>query len=152
MKGGARTRSGPAPDPNALRRNRPKDAGEWTELPAEGRTDPAPDWPLPLKPAAAELVLWNREWRRPQALMWESQGQELEVALYVQAVLITQGDHKAADRTLVRQMMDSLGISTPGLRAARWKIVEQPEVSAQPSSSAASIKDRLAAIAPVRSL
>jgi hypothetical protein len=51
-RGGARVNSGPPPDPNALRRDRPSDVAGWTTLPAEGRTDslgrpkPAPKWPL----------------------------------------------------------------------------------------------------------
>lgn len=44
-RGGARVNSGPPPDPNALRRERPSDKDGWTTLPAarKGRT---PKWPL----------------------------------------------------------------------------------------------------------
>lgn len=51
-RGGARVNSGPPPDPNALRRDRPSDAAGWTILPAEGRRKAngaaagAPRWPL----------------------------------------------------------------------------------------------------------
>lgn len=51
-RGGARVNSGPPPDPNALRRDRPSDAAGWTTLPAEGRRKAngaqaaAPTWPL----------------------------------------------------------------------------------------------------------
>lgn len=51
-RGGARVNSGPAPDPNALRRDRPSDAAGWTTLPAEGRRradgkpSASPRWPL----------------------------------------------------------------------------------------------------------
>lgn len=51
-RGGARVNSGPPPDPNALRRDRPSDAACWTTLPAEGRRKAngaqaaAPPWPL----------------------------------------------------------------------------------------------------------
>src|SRR5690348_14984546 len=79
-KGGARTRSGPAPDPMALRRER--DAGEWKVLPAEGREGATPDWPL-TEQSDREAELWERLWRMPQAIMWERYGQEFEVALYV---------------------------------------------------------------------
>src|SRR5690242_11707288 len=78
--GGARARSGPAPDPTALRRDR--DAGEGTVLPTEGRQGATPDWPL-TEQSVREADLWERVWRMPQALMWERYGQELEVALYV---------------------------------------------------------------------
>ena len=43
--GGARARSGPAPDPNALRRDRKDDAG-WSSLPVIREGD-VPEFPLP---------------------------------------------------------------------------------------------------------
>jgi hypothetical protein len=46
-KGGARVNSGPPPDPNALRRDRPADRDGWVVLPADGYEGPAPEWPLP---------------------------------------------------------------------------------------------------------
>lgn len=46
-RGGARVNSGPPPDPNALRRDRPSDKDGWTTLPAEGRQGDPPAWPLP---------------------------------------------------------------------------------------------------------
>lgn len=46
-KGGARVNSGPPPDPNALRRERPEDKAGWTLLPASGRSGDVPLWPLP---------------------------------------------------------------------------------------------------------
>src|SRR4051794_35844860 len=111
-KGGARTRSGPPPDPNALRRDRKSD-GEWSTLPATGRDGDLPDWPL-ADQSQREAVLWEQEWLRPQAVMWERNGQQLEVALYVRSVVDAEArGATTSSRTLVRQMMDSLGISAP---------------------------------------
>jgi hypothetical protein len=45
-KGGARINSGPPPDPQALRRDRPSDRDGWTLLPAGGYGGPVPEWPL----------------------------------------------------------------------------------------------------------
>ncbi|MFR0351799.1 hypothetical protein [Streptomyces sediminimaris] len=119
-KGGARSRSGPAPDPDALRRER--DAGEWTILPAEGRQGATPDWPFD-EQTGREAELWERLWEMPQALMWERYGQDLEVALYVRRLAEAEGRNSSvALSTLVRQMGDSLGLSTPGMRANRWRI------------------------------
>jgi hypothetical protein len=118
--GGARVRSGPPPDPNALRRER--DVGEWTELPAEGRPGEAPEWPLDGQ-TDREMALWRRLWRMPQALMWQRYAQELEVALYVrQLVRCEKPRSPIILGTLVRQTADSLGLTTPGLRANRWRI------------------------------
>lgn len=121
MRGGARGRSGPAPDPNALRRDR-KDDGPWTVLPAEGRTGDAPEWPLSDE-TKREIALWEREWRRPQAVEWERNGQELEVAIYVRTIIAAE-KHDAAQnmRNLLRQQQEALGISLPGLLRNRWKI------------------------------
>lgn len=117
--GGARAHSGPAPDPNALRRDRDK-AG-WTTLPA-ARTDPAPSWPLS-RASARELVLWAREWTRPQAVMWEANGQEEEVALYVRSLAFAERPSAPVSaRVLVRQQQEALGLSLPGLARLRWRI------------------------------
>jgi hypothetical protein len=123
-KGGARTRSGPPPDPNALSR----DASDWIVLPATGRQGNVPGWPLP-EPSDRETHLWAKVWALPQAIVWEHQSQHLEVALYVRRLSQAE-QHESSTQlgTLVRQMSDSLGITTPGMRANRWRIekLEQP--------------------------
>ncbi|MEU5442756.1 MULTISPECIES: hypothetical protein [Streptomyces] len=134
-KGGARTRSGPAPDPGALRRER--DAGEWTILPAEGRQGATPMWPL-TEQDDREEELWERLWRMPQALMWERYGQDLEVALYVRRLVEAEArESSVALSTLVRQLADSLGLSTPGMRANRWRIDRLAEEDDAPTGPAA---------------
>lgn len=125
-KGGARARSGPAPDPNALRRDR--DAGEWTVLPADGRLGAMPDWPL-MDESVREAELWADLWRKPQAIMWERFGQDVEVALYVRRLTEAElMDSRVNLSTLVRQMADSLGLTTPGMRANRWRITADEPV------------------------
>lgn len=131
--GGARARSGPAPDPTALRRDR--DAGEWTILPAEGRQGATPEWPLS-EQSIREAELWASLWRKPQALMWERYGQELEVALYVRRFSEAEMmDSRVNLSTLVRQMADSLGLTTPGMRANRWRIDRLEEAAPERSGS-----------------
>lgn len=142
--GGARARSGPPPDPMSIRPN--KETADWTKLPAEGRTGPAPTWPL-LGQSDREATLWEREWRRPQALMWEMAGQELEVALYVRRVAEAElPDAPVALGTLVRQMQEALGISVPGMHRNRWLIVGEQARRAPAKKAAprrASARDRL---------
>lgn len=149
-KGGARARSGPAPDPNALKRER--DKGEWTMLPASGRPGDAPVWPL-LGFAEREATLWGDLWRKPQALMWEKLGQELEVALFVRNLAQAEIPGSPINLgTLVRQQSDSLGLTTPGLRSNRWKIVASAPAEAVPAPSKvapkrrASSRDRLTVV------
>lgn len=137
-KGGARARSGPAPDPDALRNDRPSVKGEWTVLPAVGRQGATPEWPLADPTGvvdgreivvdavkARELEVWTAEWKRPQAVMWERNRQETEVALYVRALVAAErADASVASRTLVRQQQEALGISIPGLLRNKWQIAQ----------------------------
>ena len=58
--GGARARSGPAPDPEALNRLRGTDAA-WHVLPVTGRAGTPPEWPIP-NPSERELELWATLW------------------------------------------------------------------------------------------
>jgi hypothetical protein len=148
-KGGARSRSGPPPDPQALRRER--DAGEWTILPAEGRQGATPDWPL-TEQTDREADLWDRLWEMPQALMWERYSQDIEVALYVRRLAEAEKPEAFVNLgTLVRQMADALGLTTPGMRANRWRVErpsEDDEMLAGPTPTIAptSARARLRAV------
>src|SRR5262245_34667272 len=134
--GGARAKSGPPPDPNALRRDR--DQSEWTKLPRAGRDGPPPDWPLD-NLLDREWDLWVAQWRRPQAIMWEQNEQHLEVALFVRAVVVSvRVDASAADVNAVQRKMTDLGLTVPGLRANRWLIVDDvaaPADQAKPTET-----------------
>jgi len=141
MKGG-HPHSGPAPDPNALRRDR--DAASWITLPSEGRTGDPPAWPL-ARPTRRELELWQREWHRPQAVMWDANGQHEEVALYVRSLVAAEKPRATvASRTLVRQQQEALGLSLPGLARLRWKIgqVREPVTHRATGTEGPSAKDR----------
>lgn len=139
--GGARATSGPAPDPNALRRDR--DGASWITLPAEGRTDDPPEWPL-TEASDRELELWAREWRRPQAVMWERNGQEAEVALYVRSLREAETPEAAVTlRNLVRQLQEALGISLPGMARNHWRIgAAEEQKQTRQRASAPSARDR----------
>lgn len=142
MAKGGHAHSGPAPDPNALRRDR--DKGEWVDLPAAGRAGEPPPWPFETQ-KQVEADLWAREWGRPQAVEWERNGQALEVAMFVRAVVTAEGDKAtAADRNVVQRKMCDLGLTVPGLRANRWRIVAaEPATSSAPKVRGRSAKNRL---------
>ena len=118
-KGGARARSGPPPDPHALRRDR--DASTWTRLPSHREGDP-PAFPL-ARPTRRERTVWARLWTRAQAVMWEALELEDQVAMYVRA-LVAAEDRGAsvAARTLLLRQEESLGLSPAGLARNRWII------------------------------
>ena len=142
-QGGARGRSGPPPNPNALRRDR--DTAEWVTLPARRDGDP-PAWPL-ASCSDREAALWAAEWSRPQACMWEANGQEVEVALYVRRLVEAEvpGSPIAAG-TLVRQMQESLGLSIPGLLRNRWRIESGAEPVAETAPGPARSRRRLVVV------
>ena len=55
--------------------------------------------------------------------MWERNGQEVEVALYVRTLAIAEQPGARTDiRTLVKQQMEQLAISLPGLARNRWLV------------------------------
>jgi hypothetical protein len=147
--GGARARSGPAPDPNALRRDRKDDAG-WTILPAEGRKGSAPSWPL-IDPTPRELQLWRTFWKKPQALIWERNGQEYAVALHIRTFAeAEQADAQTNLRTLVRQQAGELLLTIPAMHAARVRIATD-EIAVKRDEKTEQVKpvsarDRLRAI------
>lgn len=147
--GGARARSGPAPDPNALRRDRKDDQG-WTSLPAEGRQGKAPSWPL-VDPTPRELKLWTEFWKKPQAILWERNQQEWAVALHIRT--LTEAEVAGATtnlRTLLRQQAGELLLTIPAMYSARVKIVTdevaEKRNEVNPAPRALSARDRLKAV------
>ena len=141
--GGARARTGRIPDPEALRRDRSSDAATWRHLPAAGRQGDVPTWPL-ARATRRELAVWAAEWRRPQAVVWEENGQQTEVAMFVRSLVTAEkSGATVAARTLVRQQMDSLGLTIPGLRSNRF-IIDGPDGEERSTNALpAPMRDRL---------
>lgn len=139
-RGGARTRSGPPPDPNALRRLRKDDAG-WTTLPSEGRTEPAPEWPL-VEPSERELELWTAWWAEPVAILWERAHSLHYVAFTVRMFAeAEQPKARTEDRKSLNQMMANLYLTPDSLAKARYRIAtdetaEKREEKHEPQPSA----------------
>lgn len=144
--GGARARSGPAPDPNALRRDRKDDAG-WETLPSGGHTGEIPSFPLPV-PLVGEVELWKTLWGKPQAAMWAKLGLEYEVAAYVRAFLESvEAEASAGLKTAVLRMSAEIGLSLPGMHSLRWKFSEDEVAEVrQEKQQAVSARDRLRAL------
>jgi hypothetical protein len=139
---------GPAPDPNALRRDR-KDDPSWTSLPASHKTPP-PVWPLP-DHLEREAELWSIYWAKPQSLLWKLNNQEIEVALFVRRLSEVEiANAPATLHTLLLKQMELLLLTIPAMYKAHVKIVPEEmksrrnakkTASAKPSTS--SVRDRL---------
>ncbi len=144
--GGRRARSGPAPDP--LSRTSLVNGREFTILPLEHSVG-VPEFPLPVlnqyyeyfedkkkvrefDEAAteavrdAELTMWARLWKKPQAVMWARLGLEDQVAAYVRGYLEATGENSNAGlKTAAIRMEAELGISTSGMLQNGW-VIETP--------------------------
>ena len=149
--GGSRMRSGPPPDPNALRRDRKDDAG-WTVLPVEGFKGEVPGFPLS-DALGVETEFWAELWQKPQAVMWAKLGMKYQVAAYVRAFLESvEAKASAGLKTAVLRMEAEIGLSLPGMNTFRWKFSEdqvaakREAAAAAPVRSGPSAKDRLAGL------
>ena len=137
---------GPPPNPNARRRN--VRTGPM-RLPSEGRSGPAPAWPLWAPPKSpehgqAELRLWRELWAMPQAVAWERMQCEREVAMHTRwSVLAECGDPKAAVEA--RMLADRLGLTPKALRTLMWEIVPD-EVAEQRAARGATATRKPAAV------
>lgn len=132
---------GPPPKhPSQRRRTNP--ALELTKLPAEGRGEPAPDWPLP-RQVSAERVVWMELWRTPQSVAWERLGWTRSVARYCRGLVEAEKRNaSAALLSEVRQMEDRLGLTPMAMLRLRWEIVPgEPDItSADPSGPGADVR------------
>lgn len=123
MPSGGHGRTGPPPDPNALRRSRPADVAGWTTLPAEGRQGPPPPWPLAEKPNPAEARVWAQFWRKPQAVVWERDQIFEPVAMFVRQYIEGMARNSSAEnRKTVRIMFSDLYLTSDSLARARLRI------------------------------
>ncbi|WJZ00671.1 hypothetical protein CHAN_10350 [Corynebacterium hansenii] len=149
--GGARNRSGPAPDPTSKRSDARGLPDGFTRLPASGYDGKIPKWPLPTG-SPRERAIWKRMWRFPQAAAWVHQEWRwLTIAHYVRwAVKSEASDASPSTMTQVLRLGDSIGLSPAGLRENEWVIVDdqgkQQEGPAEPAPRPSSPQRRLRAI------
>ena len=135
-------RSGTGSDPNALRRDRQQDRDGWTTLPAEGRKDDPPVWPLAAS-SERELEVWSAIWATPQAVAWSRLGWTHDVALYVRHLVLAEaGNSKAAGES--RQWSDRLGLNPAAMLRNRWKVAaDETQARREQRASGASVRDRI---------
>lgn len=154
MPRGGHAASGPPPDPNSLRQSRPANRDGWSTLPAEGRQGPPPVWPL-VSVQPREEDLWADMWARPQAVMWERLGQEIEVAMFCRKLAEAELPKASVElQKVVRQYLDSLGLSVQGMLRNRWRIgaasvEDAPAAEAAPAPQRRSARDRMKVV-PLR--
>lgn len=119
---------GPAPNPNARRRNaRPA----FRRLPAAGRQGDPPAWPLGGRQSKLELTLWMQLWASPQATAWEELGWVRTVARYARITIAAERPKAiAAVMSEARQLEDRLGLNPKAMRSLGWEITTDAESAA----------------------
>jgi len=132
--GGVRRGAGRPVDPKSMRSMIKGLGGKdgFITLPADGRTDPAPEWPI-AGVTGEELGMWEKLWEKPQALMWDIQGLDYAVALYVRTYFEAV-EPKAVSglKTAAIRMEGELGLSLLGMKTLGWQIeVQEDAASAQ---------------------
>ena len=153
-RGGARNRSGPAPDPDSVRSERR--GYKLTALPNEGYSGDAPGFPL-ADPSERELEVWADLWRTPQACAWSMPSESWRartVALYTRTVVrCEEQDAPASLLAQLHRLADQIGMTTAGLAEMGWAIAVD-EVAARADAKAAeaaaaprkSSRDRLSVV------
>ena len=133
-RGGARTGAGRPPDPSSLAESLRIESGTIRTLPKQ-RSGSAPAWPLS-KASARESTVWKQMWKRPQAIVWEEQGSERQVAMYVRTSVEAEvpGATAALRGLLLRQENDLL-LSHAALLRAGFRISVNPSPAQTVSSS-----------------
>jgi hypothetical protein len=123
---------GPAPNPNARRRNaRPA----FRRLPSAGRRGELPAWPLSSRASAAERGLWAELWASPQAVAWEELGWIRTVARYTRITIAAERPRAiAAVMSEARQLEDRLGLNPKAMRSLGWEITPVEAVDNGPAS------------------
>ena len=151
--GGARNRSGPAPDPTSGRSDRR--GYKLTALPAEGYAGDAPEWPLSEEASSAEWSLWQEAWKTPQACAWSMPSESWRirtVALWVRVrIRCEAADAPAALLGQLHRFADQIGMTTAGLAEMGWAIAKDelaerrqgPDEDEQAAKPKGSSRDRL---------
>lgn len=174
-RGGARNRSGPAPDPTSGRSDRR--GFRLDALPAEGYDGEPPAFPLPKIPVYdvwfedkvrhkelddeatearydRELELWAQAWCTPMAAAWARERWRWPiVAMWVRTMAVCEsGDATAADKNSVHRFADQIGMTPAGLKENGWKIAvdqvaeKRAEHSAAPVDEPDDVRGRFAVI------
>lgn len=129
MRGGARNRSGPSPDPLSGRSDRR--GFSLTALPNEGYAGDPPDWMLADLPAdlvavtMREAQVWAEVWTTPQAAAWAREAWRWPIVAEYCRIKASLEVTASANAALVGQLhryRDQLGLTPAGLKENGWAI------------------------------
>ena len=140
--GGARNRSGPAPDPNSARSDRR--GVSLSALPAT-YDGPVPDFPLPGL-SEREADLWAEVWAGPQGNAWalpSESWRQRTVAMWVRLAVRCEQPHVPASLlAALHRFADQVGLTTAGLAEMGWRVAAD-EVAQRAERSSVRVERRL---------
>lgn len=141
-RGGARTGAGRPPDPSSLAEALRIESGAIRTLPKE-RAGDVPPWPLSAA-SEREATVWAEMWRRPQAIVWEEQSSQRQVAMHVRtSVEAEEPGATAAIRGLLLRQENDLLLSHAALLRAGFRVSVNPAPSAKITASSPQVARRL---------
>lgn len=124
-RGGARIRSGPAPQRDSGRSHRRKYTVK--NLPPRGRSGRSPEFPLK-QITDLERYYWTMLWKLPQAVAWsmpENQWMKMLVAQYCRLLAYLEiSPGNASLYTNLHRFGDQIGMTPAGLAALGWNVGE----------------------------
>lgn len=144
--GGARTRSGPAKDPNS--RTSERLGYELTALPATGYAGEEPSLRRFMPDATdRHRDIWVELWHTPQAVAWVRDRWRWPAVADLTRRMVQSEDPATpiAVATAIRQLRDDLGLSAAGLKQHGWTIAhdEVTPLREEKPKKAPSSRDRL---------
>jgi hypothetical protein len=115
-------------------------------LPAEGRKEPAPEWPFDTF-SLEEAEAWAQLWATPQSVAWERLGWVRTVARYCRVMLAAEAAN--ATPALLAQataMEDRLGLTPKAMRLLLWQVVTDEVATKREQPKGTSARSRLKAV------
>lgn len=150
--GGARSHSGPPPDPES--RTSERRGYTLTALPNEGYAGEAPDVADHLiAPTPRHEKVWADLWTTPQACAWSVERWRIPVVADLVKYIVRLDDPEApaSFATSVRQLRDDLGLSSQGLRLNGWaiavdEVAKKAAEKSSPSTPRSSSRSRMQSV------
>lgn len=113
----------PTPKPPNQRRRRNAGQAQWQTLPAEGRSDPAPDLPgdewLP-----STIDWWMTIWASPMATVWLPADHDSLIRLARMRDEFHRGELPVSAFGAMQALEDRFGLSPKSRRALQWEVAK----------------------------
>lgn len=117
------------------------------KLPAAGRQEPSPAWPLAGKLSQVEQIAWRELWATPQAIVWEKLGWTRTVARFCRVMVLAEALNPLPQYlSEARQLEDKLGLTPKAMRLLLWEIVEEVPAPVVPIAAGSRARDRMRSV------